>query len=338
MPVDTSEPTEADLLAMAESYDNTGEFVEPEAAQPEGTREPSTTGAESTTAATQAGDEAQEPEVPSSDTFAEKAKEEEGSKYQKAQKEAARRDKSWQALEAEKAEFRQSQEAFKAEAAQLRQEIDATKRELAAVKQPAKAKIVTDEGGHTAQDWREFASSMVEQAAQAEESGDFTKAAQLRQNANVAKARAEKLGSQPAPATQPTAPAVDYTQEQWAAETETYAAQNPELRDPNSPLRKETEALLNAHPLFKRSAQGVAYAGEVAKLKLGAAKVPGLEQQVATLTAEIERLNKATAIGGSNPTRPAQAKDFDSMSPEEQDRELLRRARDADSQGIPLEF
>lgn len=314
---------------MAQSYDNTGEYEEP-AAQDEGARPPSETVTEPE-AATQPKATVPESDDSKPDISAEPGKED--TKYQKAQKEAARREKSWQALEAEKAEFRQQQEQFRKEMEEIRGQVVATPPAERKVS-PAQAK---DADGRTARDWQRWSEKLTADADLAEAKGEIEQAHKLRLDAKGASYRAEDILEQAAivPASQ-SAPS--YSPEEWQAGCAQAVNKFPSLKDASSPLFQAAQVLLEKHDIFKATAQGPLYAAEVAALQMESAKVSGLEAQIETQRKEIERLNGATALSGSSPARVPTSKRYEDMSPAEQEAYDLNLALSADANGTPLSF
>ena len=96
---------------------------------------------------------------------------------------------------------------------------------------------------------------------------------------------------------------------------------NPELKDPKTPLYKEATGLLNGdwRQLFESHPAGVSAAVEVAKLRLLAASVSGLKEEVKRVTTENQKLRNTTALDETTPTvREMKGKDFEDLSLEEQ--------------------
>ena len=68
----------------------------------------------------------------------------------------------------------------------------------------------------------------------------------------------------------------------------------------------------------------------LAKMNMRAETASDLEKRLKDAGTELQRLRKATTPAASQPSAPAKIKAFDEMSSEEQGRELLRMAMEAD--------
>ena len=105
---------------------------------------------------------------------------------------------------------------------------------------------------------------------------------------------------------------------------------NPELRDSQTPLYKAVSHLLQQHAILRNYPAGITDAVGLAKMHLKAEAASGLEKRLKDAEAELGRLRKATTPAASQPSAPARIKTFDEMTSEEQGKELLRMAMEAD--------
>jgi hypothetical protein len=244
--------------------------------------------------------------------------------FQKATKEAERKDRSWKAFDAEKTAFREEKTKIVSELESLRREVTALRTQPAGPTEPAK-----DEHGLTA--------AAYERAAKRyEDEGDANMA-------NLARNKAEALKQQqPAPrsAAVPNAASVDEAwkapefQQRWAAEAAAIVQAEPALGDPANPIFKAVGELVNNSPFasfFKARPDGIRAAVEVAKLQQAAAQAETLRKEVETSKAEIARLTKLTSLRGSLPSgQHPSPKALHEMSSDEADAHVRALAASAD--------
>jgi hypothetical protein len=246
------------------------------------------------------------------------------SAYTKAKKDGERLDKSWKALDAEKAEFRAQKQQLETQIQNLTAEVAQLRTKPASPAGPAK-----DEHGIDAETYDGLAKKY-------EEEGD-TRLAKL------AREKAEELRKKPV-AQQPaaTAPAGDSWknpefQAKWNAEAAQIVKDEPDLANPEHPVFKAVNALVNNSPwapLLRSQPNGIRAAVEVAKLQQAAAQVEPLRKDLDAAKAEIERLTKLVQPGGSPPGGPAPAaKKITDMAPDEAEAAVLAAARAADANG-----
>jgi hypothetical protein len=221
------------------------------------------------------------------------------SAFSKAKKEAERKDRSWKALEQEKQELRAERARIDAELQGLRREVtDLRKRSVPATPAgPAK-----DAHGATADDYEAMARRFDREGKE--------------ELADAARERAADLRKQPPAATAPETDREPWTapefQQEWKRHTDEILASAPELADPNHPLTRAAQSLVN-DPAWKRffraHPDGIKAAVEVGKLMQAAqgaqelqAKLTTAEEQQKKDRAEIERLNGLLQPRGSHPS------------------------------------
>ncbi len=244
------------------------------------------------------------------------------SAFSKAKKDSERRDNSWKALDAEKNAFREEKTKIEAEVQTLRRENEQLRKQP-----PAPAAPVKDEHGFDAATYEALAKRY-----DAEGKDDM---------ATLAREKVAALQKLQA-TTQPDAPAVTAGeawktpefQKTWDAGVAQLVATMPELKDPNHPLVKATNAYVNDPKwgrFFRSHPDGIHAAVEVAKMQQEAARVGEVTKQLATATAEIERLNKLVQPAGSHAGGPVpEAKKFTDMSAAEAENAVLAAAAAAD--------
>ena len=245
----------------------------------------------------------------------------EPSDYEKAKKEKARRDDSWQALNKEKEEIR-------AYGAQLKQREAQMQRP---VQQPPKYQLPKNADGEeiTSKSLYNAHKDFKARAKKALEVGDYDAFNENTGMADMALENGQKvqqieyqLGQQAQ---------VNQHWQTWRGHMETAIKSEPDLANPDSDLSKEVQRLLQEQPIFEMLPDGFEKAKEVAKLTLKAASADDFLVANTKLKAEIDRLTGLTSISGGSPTAPPAKKDFTSMSPEEQDAYLMRRAEAVDA-------
>lgn len=248
-------------------------------------------------------------------------------KFEKAKSEAERRDRSWKALEEEKAQVR-------AEKARIDGELATLRRELATMKQAKPTGPAKDEHGATAEDYTALAKRY------AAEGND--------ELADAARARAEKLAKQTAPAAS-TGPATFESPEfqaEWKQHTQQLIAKEPELANPENPLVKAANGILTDPTygrFFKSHPDGITAAVEVARLLQANAaaqqttvRLKETEAALAKEKAEVTRLNALLQPRGSHPAgQPGGERKIEDMAPEEAQAAIMAMARAADRGELP---
>jgi len=202
-------------------------------------------------------------------------------------KENERRERSWQELNKQKEEFKAQQAQFEIEKQTVIQREQALRR-------------VPKRNGFTAEQFEAGVQKFENLAAHYEQAGDYAKADEQRQLAENAKAAAADLRKQ--------APGAARTSEQtWAL----LKADLPEALNTANPLNQELRALIQARPDLLADEAGPFRVAVLAGRKLvagleqqlnaskaEAGKVPGLQAEVAKLSARVQELEGLTSPGG----------------------------------------
>jgi len=108
---------------------------------------------------------------------------------------------------------------------------------------------------------------------------------------------------------------------------------NPDLKDSKSQLYKAVSEMLQNHAILRNYPAGIKDAVGIAKVKLQAETASELKKKVAEYESELAQLRKATTPGSGQPTGPAKTKAFHELSLDEQERELMKMAGEADRNG-----
>lgn len=108
---------------------------------------------------------------------------------------------------------------------------------------------------------------------------------------------------------------------------------NPELKDSASSLYKSVAEMLQNHAILRNYPAGIKDAVGIAKVKLQAETASDLKKKVAEYERELAQLRKATTPASGQPSGPAKTKAFHELSLEDQGRELMRMAGEADRNG-----
>ena len=109
---------------------------------------------------------------------------------------------------------------------------------------------------------------------------------------------------------------------------------NPDLKDSSTPLYKAVSEMLQNHAILRNYPAGIKDAVGIAKVKLKAESASDLEKKVAKYESELAQLRKATTPASGQPSAPARQKQFHELSSNEQEKELLRMAMEADRMGV----
>jgi len=313
--------TEADMLAMAQAFDEGKEISTPEQAQPEAKveTESKASGDNSETPATpetvetksssvdEVADKAPKAETASTSSLttqsdepkSESASEKKQSKYQKAQSRLA---KEWDDVKAERARLQAEREALEqAKTAKPSQEAPS-----------AEAKTSTRK--FSAEDYREAAKSY-----RYEGRDDLAKLAESKASEIEAEDRKEiETKTQ------------NDLKSAWDQNLLREVEANPELKDSSTTLYKAVSELLQQHAILRNYPAGISDAVGLAKMRLKADAASDLEKKIAKYESELTQLRKATTPASGQPSGPARVKAFHELSSEEQGRELLRMAAEAD--------
>ena len=108
---------------------------------------------------------------------------------------------------------------------------------------------------------------------------------------------------------------------------------NPDLKDSKSQLYKAVSEMLQNHAILRNYPAGIKDAVGLARQKLQAETASELQKKVAEYESELAQLRKATTPGSGQPTGPAKTKAFHELSLDEQERELMKMAGEADRNG-----
>ena len=109
---------------------------------------------------------------------------------------------------------------------------------------------------------------------------------------------------------------------------------NPDLKDSSTKLYKAVSEMLQNHAILRNYPAGIKDAVGIAKVKLKAESASDLEKKVAKYESELAQLRKATTPASGQPSAPAKQKQFHELSSNEQEKELLRMAMEADRMGV----
>jgi hypothetical protein len=317
---DSKEPTELDMLKMAAAFDagldevpednvETTEAVEQEVESSDNSETPATPEDAETKSTS---NDAVVDEVPKTETTStsslttqsdepksESASEKKQSKYQKAQSRLA---KEWEDVKAERARLQAEREAIEAaKAARSSQEAASTEAKASSSK-------------FSADDYREAAKSYRDEGRD-----DLAKLAESK--ANEIETEGKRYNEQKANSEWKNA---------WDQNLLREVEANPELKDSSTNLYKAVSTLLQQHAILRNYPNGINDAVGLAKLKLKADAASDLEKKIAKYESEVTQLRKATTPASGQPSGPARVKAFHELSSEEQGRELLRMAAEAD--------
>jgi hypothetical protein len=229
----------------------------------------------------------------------ESASEKKQSKYQKAQSRLA---KEWDDVKAERARLQVERETIEAaKTARSSQETASTE-----------AKASTSK--FSSDDYREAAKSYRDEGRD-----DLAKLAESK--ANEIETESRRNNEQKAQTEWKNA---------WDQNLMREVDSNPELKDSSTNLYKAVSTLLQEHAILRNYPNGINDAVGLAKMKLKADAASDLEKKIAKYESEVTQLRKATTPASGQPSGPARIKAFHELSSEEQGRELLRMAAEAD--------
>jgi len=317
---DSKEPTELDMLKMAAAFDaglteipednaETTEAVKQEVPSSDNSETPATPEDAETKSTSNDGvvDEVTKTETTSTSSLttqsdepkSESASEKKQSKYQKAQSRLA---KEWEDVKAERARLQAERESIEA-AKTARSSQEAA---------PTEAKASSSK--FSADDYREAAKSYRDEGRD-----DLAKLAESK--ANEIETEGKRYNEQKAQTEWKNA---------WDQNLLREVEANPELKDSSTNLYKAVSTLLQQHAILRNYPNGINDAVGLAKLKLKADAASDLEKKIAKYESEVTQLRKATTPASGQPSGPARVKAFHELSSEDQGRELLRMAAEAD--------
>jgi hypothetical protein len=312
--------SEADVLALAKAADE-GTELEPTLSQVEAvtetkekasgdTSEPPAT--PETTETKSTSDDVVTDEVPKTETVStksslttqpdesksESASEKKPTRYEKAK---SRLEKEWETLRAEKAKLQAEREAAQASVGKAAsQEKQTSTRKFSAEDYREAAKSYRDEG-------RDDLAKLAENKAGEIEVEDR-------------KEQEEKVKGE--------------LKSAWDKNLYEEVEANPDLKDSSTPLYKAVSEMLQNHAILRNYPAGIKDAVGIAKIRLKAEAASDLEKKVAKYESELAQLRKATTPASGQPSAPAKQKQFHELSSNEQEKELLRMAAEADRMGV----
>jgi hypothetical protein len=312
--------SEADVLALAKAADE-GTEPAPTLSQVEAVTETKETasGDTSETPATpettetkSTSDDVVTDEVPKTETVStksslttqpdesksESASEKKPTRYEKAK---SRLEKEWETLRAEKAKLQAEREAAQASVGKAAsQETKTSTRKFSAEDYREAAKSYRDEG-------RDDLAKLAENKASEIEVEDR-------------KEQEEKVKGE--------------LKSAWDKNLYEEVEANPDLKDSSTPLYKAVSEMLQNHAILRNYPAGIKDAVGIAKIRLKAEAASDLEKKVAKYESELAQLRKATTPASGQPSAPAKQKQFHELSSNEQEKELLRMAMEADRMGV----
>jgi hypothetical protein len=312
--------SEADVLALAKAADE-GTEPAPTLSQVEAVTETKETasGDTSETPATpetteikSTSDDVVTDEVPKTETVStksslttqpdesksESASEKKPTRYEKAK---SRLEKEWETLRAEKAKLQAEREAAQASVGKAAaQETKTSTRKFSAEDYREAAKSYRDEG-------RDDLAKLAENKASEIEVEDR-------------KEQEEKVKGE--------------LKSAWDKNLYEEVEANPDLKDSSTPLYKAVSEMLQNHAILRNYPAGIKDAVGIAKIRLKAEAASDLEKKVAKYESELAQLRKATTPASGQPSAPAKQKQFHELSSNEQEKELLRMAAEADRMGV----
>ena len=312
--------SEADVLALAKAADE-GTELEPTLSQVEAVTETKekasgdtseTPATPETTEIKSTSDDVVTDEVPKTETVStksslttqpdesksESASEKKPTRYEKAK---SRLEKEWETLRAEKAKLQAEREAAQASVGKAAsQETKTSTRKFSAEDYREAAKSYRDEG-------RDDLAKLAENKAGEIEVEDR-------------KEQEEKVKGE--------------LKSAWDKNLYEEVEANPDLKDSSTPLYKAVSEMLQNHAILRNYPAGIKDAVGIAKIRLKAEAASDLEKKVAKYESELAQLRKATTPASGQPSAPAKQKQFHELSSNEQEKELLRMAMEADRMGV----
>ena len=294
----------APTLSQVEAVTETKETASGDTSEPPAT--PETTETKSTS------DDVVTDEVPKTETVStksslttqpdesksESASEKKPTRYEKAK---SRLEKEWETLRAEKAKLQAEREAAQASVGKAAsQEKQTSTRKFSAEDYREAAKSYRDEG-------RDDLAKLAENKAGEIEVEDR-------------KEQEEKVKGE--------------LKSAWDKNLYEEVEANPDLKDSSTPLYKAVSEMLQNHAILRNYPAGIKDAVGIAKIRLKAEAASDLEKKVAKYESELAQLRKATTPASGQPSAPAKQKQFHELSSNEQEKELLRMAMEADRMGV----
>ena len=234
----------------------------------------------------------------SDESKSESASEKKPTRYEKAK---SRLEKEWETLRAEKAKLQAEREAAQASVGKTAaQEKQTSTRKFSADDYREAAKSYRDEG-------RDDLAKLAENKAGEIEVEDR-------------KEQEEKVKGE--------------LKSAWDKNLYEEVEANPDLKDSSTKLYKAVSEMLQNHAILRNYPAGIKDAVGIAKIRLKAEAASDLEKKVAKYESELAQLRKATTPASGQPSAPARQKQFHELSSNEQEKELLRMAAEADRMGV----
>ena len=234
----------------------------------------------------------------SDESKSESASEKKPTRYEKAK---SRLEKEWETLRAEKAKLQAEREAAQASVGKTAsQEKQTSTRKFSADDYREAAKSYRDEG-------RDDLAKLAENKAGEIEVEDR-------------KEQEEKVKGE--------------LKNAWDKNLYEEVEANPDLKDSSTKLYKAVSEMLQNHAILRNYPAGIKDAVGIAKIRLKAEAASDLEKKVAKYESELAQLRKATTPASGQPSAPARQKQFHELSSNEQEKELLRMAAEADRMGV----
>ena len=228
----------------------------------------------------------------------ESASEKKPTRYEKAK---SRLEKEWETLRAEKAKLQAEREAAQASVGKTASQ----------EKQPPTRKFSADDYREAAKSYRDEGRDDLAKLAE-------NKAGEI--EVEDRKEQEEKVKGE--------------LKNAWDKNLYEEVEANPDLKDSSTPLYKAVSEMLQNHAILRNYPAGIKDAVGIAKVKLKAESASDLEKKVAKYESELAQLRKATTPASGQPSAPAKQKQFHELSSNEQEKELLRMAMEADRMGV----
>jgi hypothetical protein len=233
-----------------------------------------------------------------SESKSESASEKKPTRYEKAK---SRLEKEWETLRAEKAKLQAEREAAQASVGKA----------AAQEKQTSTRKF-------SAEDYREAAKSYRDEGRD-----DLAKLAENKASEIEVEYRKEQEEN-----------VKGELKSAWDKNLYEEVEANPDLKDSSTKLYKAVSEMLQNHAILRNYPAGIKDAVGIAKIRLKAEAASDLEKKVAKYESELAQLRKATTPASGQPSAPARQKQFHELSSNEQEKELLRMAAEADRMGV----
>ena len=238
----------------------------------------------------------------SDESKSESASEKKPTRYEKAK---SRLEKEWEDVRAEKARIKAEREQIEAERAR---------------KTPETPQGETKSGSRkfSAEDYREAAKSYRDEGRD-----DLAKLAENKASEIEVEYRKEQEEN-----------VKGELKSAWDKNLYEEVEANPDLKDSSTKLYKAVSEMLQNHAILRNYPAGIKDAVGIAKIRLKAESASDLEKKVAKYESELAQLRKATTPASGQPSAPARQKQFHELSSNEQEKELLRMAAEADRMGV----